>query len=216
MKPLSLSYKFYILFSVILAIPASAIADKISAYVSTLPTSNFFYYLYSVGALEAPTTVAILFFFFWIFSNCLWKTPGIKHLLGIPNLNGRYEGDLTSTHTENNEQNGTYKAVIEIKQSLTAINVFLYTEDKRSYSYSLMASLMQNNNYNYELTYIYQNQTSAMGDDSDMRDHRGAAFLEIFDQGKKLSGTYFNNPRERGRYGVINVEKVKGCLKGKF
>lgn len=214
MKPLSLSYKFYILFSVILAIPASAIADKISTYVSTLSPDNFFHYLYSVGVLEAPTTVAILFLFFWIFSNYLWKIPGIKNVLGIPNINGRYEGELTSTHTENNEQNGTYKVAIEIKQSLTGISVLLYTE--RSCSYSLLASLVRNNNHNYELTYTYQNRTSAMNSDADMRDHRGATFLEIFDQSKKLSGTYFNNPRERGRYGVINVEKVKGCLKGKF
>lgn len=198
----------------ILSIPAYWLASILKTIVDSLPESNFFYYLSSVGVFEAPTAVGLLLAAFWLFNKEIWKFYPIKKLLGVQNLNGRYEGELMSTHTENNEQNGTYKIAIEIKQSLTSISVFLYTE--RSCSYSIIASIGSNSNDNYELMYIYQNQTSAMNTDADMRDHKGVAFLEIFENGKKLTGSYFNNPRERGRYGIIKVEKVKGCIKGKF
>jgi len=214
MKTFSLSSKFYIIFSLVLSVPASLIASELKAVVDNLPSSNFFHYLASVGIFEAPTTVVLLLATFWIFNEIIWKFYPIRRLFNIPNINGRYAGNLVSTHTENNEQNGTYKIAIEIKQSLTSISVFLYTE--RSSSHSLMASIGQNNNQNHELTYTYQNTTSAMNSDADMRDHRGVAFLEIFEDGKSLAGNYFNNPRERGRYGKIDVKKVAGCLKGKL
>lgn len=135
-------------------------------------------------------------------------------MFGLPNINGRYEGDLMSSFTETKEQNGTYKTAIEIKQTLTNINVCLYTE--RSRSYSLIANICKNNNGNYELVYVYQNNTSVIGTDSDMRDHNGTAILEISDDGSTLDGNYFNNPRERGRYGKIKVTKVTSGINGKF
>jgi hypothetical protein len=214
MKVFSLSSKFYILFCLILSVPAYWAASVLKVFVDNLSANNFFHYLSSVGIFEAPTTLVILLGLFWLFNNIIWKFYPIRKLLGIPNINGRYEGELTSTHTENNEQNGTYKICLEIKQSLTSISVFLYTE--RSCSYSLIASIGLNGNHNHELMYVYQNKTSAMNNDSDMRDHKGSAFLEIFEDGKNLIGNYFNNPRERGRYGVIKVEKVKSSIQGKF
>lgn len=214
MKTFSLTIKFYILFSLILSVPAYWLASNLKNLVDSFSSTNFFHYLSSVGIFEAPTAVGLLLAMFWVFNELIWKFYPIRKLFNIPNINGRYEGELTSTHTEDNEQNGTYKIAIEIKQSLTSIKVFLYTE--RSCSHSLIASLGWNSNNNYELMYTYQNRTSAMKKNDDMRDHKGATFLEIFDDGKKIIGTYFNNPRERGRYGTIEVKKVKGKLKGKF
>ncbi len=164
--------------------------------------------------LEAPTTIIILFFFFWIFNNYIWKLPWVRKILDTPNINGRFEGKLVSTFTETKEQNGTYPIAIEIKQTLTSICVYLYTE--RSCSYSVIASVCKNNNGNYELVYLYQNKTAAMNTDADMRDHHGCAYLEIFQDGKSLIGNYFNNPRERGRYGKITISKVATKIKGKF
>lgn len=194
--------------------PAFWLSSKISTYLSGLPETNVLHYLSSWGFIEAPTAIAIILFIFWMLNNYLWKWLPIRKLFGIPNIDGRYEGELVSSFTETKEQNGTYKTVIEIKQTLTKITVCLYTE--RSCSYSLTANLCKNNNGNYELVYIYQNKTSAMGDDSDMRDHNGTAILGIFEDGNKLDGNYFNNPRERGRYGKIKVTKTSSEIRGKF
>ncbi|HCY17943.1 TPA: hypothetical protein DHT42_01965 [Candidatus Nomurabacteria bacterium] len=214
MKTFSLKSKFYIIFSLLLSVPASFLAMVITAFINSLPPTNFFYNLSSLGIIEAPTTVIILLFFFWLFNEYVWKVYLIRKMIGIPNINGRYEGSLVSTYTESKEQNGTYPIAIEINQTLTSINVFLYTE--RSCSYSLIANLCTNNNNNHELVYVYQNKTSALNTDTDMRDHNGTAYLEIFDDGKILKGNYFNNPRERGRFGKMEVTKVTSKVKGKF
>lgn len=214
MKTFYLNSKFYIIFSLLLSVPASFLSSKITTYINSLPPTNFFYHLSSSGIIEAPTTVIILLFFFWLFNEYVWKIYLIKKIIGIPNINGRYEGSLTSTYTESKEQNGTYNIAIEIKQTLTVICVYLYTE--KSCSYSLIANLCTNNNGNHELVYVYQNKTSALNTDTDMRDHNGTAFLEIFEDGKLLKGNYFNNPRERGRFGKMEVTKVTSGIKGKF
>ena len=214
MKVFSLSSKFYIIFSLVLSVPAYGVASVLKTAVDRLPVNNFFHYLSAVGVFEAPTTVVLLLLMFWIFNEVLWKFYPIRKIFNLPNINGRYEGKLTSTYTETHEQNGTYKIALEIKQSLTSISVFLYTE--RSCSHSLIASIGRNSNHNHELMYVYQNRTSAMNSDADMRDHRGVAFLEIFDEGKTIVGNYFNNPRERGRYGKMNLTKKQCSLKGKF
>lgn len=214
MKQISLGFKFYVLFSLVLVVPASWMASKIESCIATFSTDSYLHYLSSIGVIGAPTTVVILFLFFMLFDNYFWRLPVVINLIGVPNINGRYTGELTSSHTIDNEQNGTYPAVIEIKQSLTSVIVNLYTE--RSCSYSLIASICKNQNGNYEIAYIYQNQTSAMASDADMRDHHGAVLLEISQDGKMLSGNYFNNPRERGRYGKIFVKKISDKIKGYF
>lgn len=196
------------------SIPAFWLSSKISIYLSDLPETNVLHYLSSWGFIEAPTAIAIILFIFWMLNNYLWKWLPIRKLFSIPNIDGRYEGELVSSFTETKEQNGTYKTAIEIKQTLTKITVCLYT--KRSCSYSLTANLCKNNNSNHELVYVYQNKTSAMGDDSDMRDHNGTAILGIFEDGNKLDGNYFNNPRERGRYGKIKVTKTSSEIRGRF
>lgn len=214
MKSLKLSYKFYFIFSLLLIVPATWIADQINKFIETIPNESFLGHLSSIGIFGVPTALAILFLFFWIFSNHIWKIKYLDKLLGMPNINGRYEGELVSSHTEDKTQNGTYPVVIEVKQTITDIEIFLYTE--RSCSYSLIASMCKNYAQNYELVYVYQNKTSAIHSDSDMRDHHGSAFLELIDGGNELNGYYFNNPRERGRYGKIKVTRVGIKLKGGF
>lgn len=214
MKSLKPSYKFYILFSLVFVIPATWIADQIEHYVKSLPLDSFPGHLASIGVFDAPTTVVVLFLIFWLFNNYIWKIKYLDILIGIPNINGRYEGELVSSHTEDKTQNGTYPVVIEVRQTLTDVEVFLYTE--RSCSYSLIANICKNYHYNNELVYVYQNKTSAMNKNSDMRDHHGSAFLEVSDAGNLLNGYYFNNPRERGRFGKIKVKRVGAKLKGSF
>lgn len=214
MKTHNLTAKFYIFFSLLTSVPAFWLSSKINIYLSKLPETNALHYLSSWGFIEAPTAIAIILFIFWILNNYIWKLLVIRKLFGIPNIDGRYEGELVSSFTETKEQNGTYKVAIEIRQTLTNITVCLYTE--RSCSYSLTANLCKNNNGNYELVYIYQNKTSAMGTNSDMRDHNGTAILVISENGNVLDGNYFNNPRERGRYGKIKATRVISKMKGSF
>lgn len=191
-------------------------AAKIAAYVSTLSSTNFLYQLYSLGVIEIPTTVTILLFFFWIFNTRLWRYSLIRKMFGIPDLNGRYVGNLTSSYSDEAKEDVKYPVAIEIIQTLTSIKVLLYRPEGKSYSYSIIANLCRNNKNNYELVYVYQSNTHTVKTDTDMRDHQGSAFLESSEDGKILSGYYFTNPRERSRYGVIEVKKAGNNLKNKY
>lgn len=167
------------------------------------------------GLVQAPTMLGIVVACFWLLDNCLWKIFPLKYLFNIPNINGRYKGSLTSTFTCNNQENGTYDIIIEMQQNLRGTKVRLYTAT--SSSFSLVEKLEKNEHGAYELSYVYQNQTAALDvTNRDMRDHRGAAFLKIFDSGTCLEGNYFNNPRDRGRYGNLKVKRVSFALQGRF
>lgn len=214
MKTVSLTSKFYIIFFIIFSIPSSLISLKVSVLIEALPHSSFLQDLLSVGVIQAPTAVSILLLMFWIFNHYSLKFYPTRKILGIPNINGRYLGVLESAYSSNNQKNGTYDVVIEIVQTLTSIKINLYTE--MSCSYSLIANLCTNEFGNHELVYVYQNKTSAMNEDADMRNHNGTTFLEIFNEGGKLIGNYFNNPRERGRFGKIEVLREGSTLKGRY
>lgn len=214
MKTFSLTSKFYIIFFIIFSVPSLWISSKISLIVDAFPHTKFLQNLVSNGVLQAPTAVVILLFIFWILNHLAIKFYFSRKILGIPNINGRYVGTLESTHSINNEKNSTYGVVIEITQTLTNIRINLYTE--RSCSYSLIANICTNELGNQELVYVYQNKTSAIDADADMRNHNGTTFLEILNEGQKLSGNYFNNPRERGRFGKIEVLRKDKKLKGTY
>lgn len=79
-----------------------------------------------------------------------------------------------------------------------------------------MSTIGKNNQGNWELCYLYQNKTTTVNHDEDMKDHGGAAFLEIFENGEILKGNYFNNPRDRGRHGSIDAHRVDKILLGRF
>jgi hypothetical protein len=199
MKIFHLSARFYILFTLILLAPTAYLANNILNFTDYLSQRNgYIADLINNGVLQLPTTLILLLLFFYIFNNWLWKIPPLTKLFGIPLISGRYLGKLESSYAENNMHN----IVIEIKQTLTRIKICLFAEKSRSVS--LICSLFKNELGAWSLYYIYKNKTRAMGNDVDMNDHEGVAVIDI--HGKKLNGYYFNDPRNRKRSGVFNVE----------
>lgn len=211
MKQFKLTPSFYIIFSLVLAIPASYIATITQSYLNSLSADNILQRLASMGVIEAPTTVAILLIVFLLIDRWAWRIKGLSSVFGIPHdINGRYEGSLVSSYDESK----TYGIVIEIKQFLTEVRINLYTEN--SASYSIVGTIGKNFQENWSIAYLYQNNTNTVNHDEDMKDHGGAAFLEIFEEGSLLKGNYFNNPRDRGRHGSIEVKRVSGKRRGCF
>ena len=211
MKEFRLPAKFFIIFSLLFSIPASYIAVYVQSYLNGLNPQNILQQLASLGVIEAPTTVAILLVLFWIIDRYLWKVKLINKIPGIPlNINGRYEGTLVSSY----EENPTHKIAIEIRQFLTKISIKLYTQNSSSFSTTSVIGI--NSQDNWALHYLYKNNPQTVNHNEDMRSHEGGAFLEIINGGQQMKGSYFNNTRDRGRHGSIDVKWITSSCLGRF
>lgn len=210
MKAFRLTYKFYITFFLVSFIPSFWIAKGVTGILDNVtllaPTDA----MLRMGLIEPPTTVVVMFALFVLTDRLLWKHSPLSNLFRIPNINGRYEGLLVSSYDESQ----SYKIVVEIQQTLTNVFVTLYTEN--SSSYSLAADVGVNEHKNWSVFYIYQNRTATVNHNQDMKDHNGTCVLDIFKGGNTLKGNYYNNPRDRGRHGSIEIKRVSGSLKGCF
>lgn len=58
--------------------------------------------------------------FYWLFNNYLWKWKRFNLFLGVPDLNGTWEGILISSYKENNEEK-RIDMVLEIEQKWDTI-----------------------------------------------------------------------------------------------
>lgn len=54
------------------------------------------------GSISAYSLFGV---FYWLFNNYLWKWKLFNLFLGVPDLNGTWEGILISSYEENNEKN---------------------------------------------------------------------------------------------------------------
>lgn len=209
MKIFRLKTKFYIWFTLITLIPAALLARLVQTGIeqSNIQSIQF---LVNLSIIEAPTTIAFIGLLFWLFESFLWRLPPIRQLLKIPFIAGRYEGELESSYDGNK-----YPIVVEVNQTLLNVKVNLYTE--RSSSYSIMSGIGTNGAGNNLLAYAYKNTPVTVSTDEDMKSHDGFAVLEIFkDTVVQLRGTYYNNPRDRGRHGVIDCKLISREKKGHY
>ena len=209
MKPYKLETKFYVMFTLITVVISTPLAKILQNIVRGFDYPSV-QMLCNLGVIEAPTVIILVLGLFWIYNMYLWKTIPFKYFHNIPNINGRFEGVLESSYSAENK----YNIVIEIEQTLTNIYIKLYSE--KSPSYSIISNIGKNEQNNWSVYYIYQNCPTTVNTDQDMRDHTGSASFEIFNNGSRLKGNYFSNPRNRGRYGNFEVNKVDIKLKGHF
>lgn len=195
-----ISPKFFIFFTLIVLIPTTIVSKFLQDLLQQFSSINIVKQLIGWGLIEPPTTVLIIIFLFWLYDAHLWKFWPFCYIHSVPNINGRYEGEGESSF------NKKYKMILEIKQTLSNINISSYFE--KSLSSSTIANIVKNEHNNWSLSYIYRNNPITVNTDLDMRMHEGFASIEIFDGGKKLKGKYFNDSRERRTHGVFSCKLV--------
>lgn len=209
MKPYKLEPGFYIIFTLVTLIPALWLARFVQETIEKASVWEPLSKIVELKIFEAPTTVIIIGLLFWVYESFLWRVKPFTYLNGVPNISGRYTGEVESSYDRKK-----YPIVLEIRQTLLSVGVCLYTE--RSSSYSIIANVGRNERHNDFLAYIYKNTPKTVSGDLDMRTHDGFACLEIFEKGKNLEGSYFNDPRERGTYGKLSCKKEGPTIKGRF
>ncbi|PIT88664.1 MAG: hypothetical protein COU29_02765 [Candidatus Magasanikbacteria bacterium CG10_big_fil_rev_8_21_14_0_10_36_32] len=194
---MKINFKFYIYFVLVALIPAVWLANLLQSGLEQASWSAI-KQLAVWGVIQAPTTIVIIVFLFFIYESALWRIWPFKFIHRVPNINGRYRGEIESSVNGGQK----YPTVIEIRQTLLNVSLSLFTE--RSSSYSALANLIKNEHGGWTLNYIYRNTPRTMSTDIDMRMHEGCAMLNLLkDDIQRLEGSYYNDSRERGTYGKI-------------
>lgn len=196
-------------FIVILAIFCNVFYLKLDECLSQFPkikeVSNYIGFLSILGLMTLVIKLIDSYF---------WKTILTNTIIEIPDLNGRYEGIMTSSFIDpSTKEPVILRCVMEVTQNASNIHVFTYIGKdgvQTSCSETICEVLKKKENGFYTLYYNYGNNSNL---NVDLNDHKGTAYLDYFHDIKSLRGNYFN---ERRNNGTIDVKFVSKNLIGRF
>lgn len=162
------------------------------------------------------STIGLISLTFLFINSIGWKWGVFKWLIDIPNLNGRYKGELISSFLDPNGNPVIKDCVIEIKQSGSSIHVFSYYGDKGTNTQSSRASsvseeLVKEKNGLFQLFYIFTNEPDALI--SQLNNHLGTSKFKYYPDIKTLDGDYYN---QRQNIGTIKVTFEQKKLLGRL
>ncbi|MEO8109366.1 MAG: hypothetical protein ABI594_05010 [Ginsengibacter sp.] len=169
------------------------------------------------------STLTLISFSFLFINFTGWKWKIFKWLIDIPNLNGRYHGELISSYKDLNGNPILKDCMIEIKQTASSIKIFSYYADKgmdneTSSAKSISEELVKEENGLFVLYYIYSNdpdtlQTRLFNQHNQLHKHSGAATLKYFPDIKSLQGEYYN---QRQNIGTMKARYLQRKTLGRF
>ena len=139
-----------------------------------------------------------------------WKWNIFKWLIDIPNLNGRYKGELISSFSTVDGNHVIKDCVLEIKQSASSIHIFSYFGDKginnqSSRAYSVSEEIIQETNGLFQIFYIFTNEPDTLH--TQLNNHLGTTKLKYYPDNKTLDGDYYNQIKNIGTIKVTFEQK---------
>lgn len=145
-----------------------------------------------------------------------WKLSIFKWLIDVPNLNGRYKGQLISSYRDANGNPVVKDCVLEIKQSASSVHVFAYYGDpganiQSSRSYTVSEQIIKEQNGFFLLYYIFTSEPETTS--LQLNNHDGTAKFKYFSDIKTLEGEYYNR---RSNFGTIKVSFESKKLLGRL
>ena len=156
-----------------------------------------------LGILSSQITVATVFAFIsWLFNKYLWQIPCINKFLGVPNLNGIWEGVLESSFQEN----GVYKKIdmkLEIEQTwnrMTCTSIF-----PSSRSFSDLVRLDSESSQGTMLKFTYTNHSEDLS--SELTQFAGYNELRL-DDANTLRGTYYTKRTPSARGTILLTRRI--------
>ena len=174
--------------------------------------SDFLYLLLNYSFVTIPLSLIWLYFEKIGWRNRCWKWIG-RFLNFPPDLRGRWEGTLDRAN-----ENNPHKFVIEIKQTMTKIQVNTYSNYGSSSSIidSICTDKMEDD---FILCYLWEGETKPLstqvGESGIFRGYTILTFIGTNDD-KRLKGDYFTNRKPLQTMGVIDVSWIGIELKKKY
>jgi len=199
---------------IIMAFLGCILLISLLLFMKLLEPNELDEFILNYGLISFPLGV-----FWWFFDSTLWKKVKIKwmkkYLRIPPNLSGRWEG-LIDRYGENNP----HKFVLEIKQNLTSLQIFTYSQNGKSKSIVDDIVVTDKMNERFRLCYLwsgtggplkYQTKKSS-------EEFQGYTILDLItnDNSKKLKGYYFTNRLPNQTKGEIEVDYISNKLMNEF
>lgn len=161
------------------------------------------------GFLQGIGPTALVMIFLTVYDKWLWKYPVFNLLNTLPDLNGKYEGEI-AYHWDG--QNGTKACTLKIKQNCSTIkvkSVFSKDDENDTSSVSTEAFVKTDDSGDQHLFFYYHNPGSCKDGDT-LDPHDGMNVLEILKDKNvtKLKGYYFTNRNPQTK-GCMEVTKIK-------
>ena len=204
-------------FKITLLIPFIILLSFFSNWITgiVLPLLNS---LISIKYLQFPSNIGIIISLLSIYNKWGWKLPVFKYLVKIPNLNGRYKGQLFSNYKKNKKQKEIIKdCVIEICQTASKIKIFTYFDNKKehdkTFSKSIIELINKDDDNLFKICFNYRNSGNRAK--NGLGAHDGYNELKYNPNTKELYGFYYTSP-DRGTQGTIKVKFEGIKLKGRY
>ena len=140
------------------------------------------------------------------FDKWIWKFRPVNILLGVPNLNGVWQGSLHSSYDDTD-----YKMELTIEQTWTKIRCI--SNFKSSRSFSNVAAIYSEGIEGDVLYFGFHNQSNNV--ETGNQQYDGYNILRL--DGDRLTGKYFNDrasskkASKGGNMGTIELKKTTTC-----
>lgn len=197
---------------VVVAIVSLVIFSLVLIIFHAVDTKSIAYLLIDYAYIIAPTSLL-----WFLLEKYLWRTKlfqSLKKSVNIPpDLRGRWEGIL-----ENENGNETQKFAIEIKQTLSTLNVCSYSSIGNSVSILPEIAISENED-NFTLCYLWEGKINTSIKDIHHEEHlHGYTILNLheYENPKILKGFYFTNRVSSQTRGGIQLSRISNNLKRKL
>lgn len=200
---------------VILILVLAALFEPLSSWLeATLRNNNV--PIKALSYLRIFSTLGLILITLTLINHFGWKWRIFNWLINIPDLNGRYEGTLISSFTDEDGNRIEKDCAIEINQIGSNINIFSYygdldEENQTSMSYSISEIITKDEDNFSKVYYIFANQADTL--EKQLNNHDGTAKLKYYPDIDTLEGEYYN---KRQNIGTIKVSYSQDNLIGRL
>ncbi len=162
-----------------------------------------------VGFLSVP---AIIGGALWLVNRIGWRWTIFKWLVDVPDMRGRYIGELNSVYHQNyGSQELSMQMVMEIHQTASELVISCFflnpKSDTKSFSRSVVEQIEIQRDNSIKVSYLYVNRPEQKADPA-VGIHEGTVYFIYYPDKKRISGAYYTERPSNGTF-EINYQSDK-------
>ena len=134
----------------------------------------------------------------WIYEGWGWRYVPLPRPLRVPDLNGTWQGTVTSLWKDDDGSNPPpIPAYLAVQQTLTSVSVRLFTQE--SASVQIAGAIAKTEAGEPAISYLYRNTPRVELRIGTSSIHHGAAMLTVYDgRPTRIVGDYWNERHGKG------------------